>query len=210
MSTHRLDTFHVDRTIGVWPNVSVAPAQEPIPLEEFKAHARVVDAEEDALLAGYVMAARKVIERRTHRALITQTWTASIDRFPLSQDGMIELPGGKLQSVTSISYVDLAGATQTWSSSEYTVHTEFDPGRIGLAHNEDWPAVREWGLPITITYIVGYGDDPADVPEDLRMAILMLALELAERRHDTDTEVSLDMVPWGVVALSSSYEVRRL
>ena len=45
-------------------------------------------------------------------------------------------------------------------------------GRISLAYNQTWPAVRPQANAITIQAVHGYGDDPADVPAILRQALL--------------------------------------
>lgn len=38
-----------------------------------------------------------------------------------------------------------------------------------------WPGVYPYELePVTIIYVAGYGDEPSDVPEELRLAIMQL------------------------------------
>lgn len=174
-----------------------ATALEPVPLEVFKAHYRIDDADEDALIAEKLRQARELVEQMANRQLITSTYTYQIDGFPTGTSDLIQLPGGTLQSVTSISYVDGNGDTQTWGSSNYDVDTRHVPGRIGLAYNRTWPTIRDWGLPVTITYVAGYGDNPADVPEALRGAIEMIAAELLEHREESVTGASIAMVPIG-------------
>lgn len=175
--------------------VEGAPAREPVGLEVMKAHSAIEAAESDALIGGYIATAREMVEEMANRALITQTRIYKIDRFPPAAEQLIELPGGTLQSVTSIQYVDENGATQTWGPSNYTVDTGHAPGRVGLAYQVSWPTVRPWDLPVTISYAVGYGDYPADVPEALRTAIQMIAAELFERREEGIVGVSIAEVP---------------
>lgn len=203
------ERLHIYRPIRWASAVTVEPAQEPVLFEEMKAHARVTGPEEEALLAGNIIAARRWVEGFTYRALISQTWTLKLGTVPSRDDALIELPGGRVQSVTSITYTDADGATQTWDAANYTVDTDWEPGRVGLAYGEVWPTIREWGLPITITYVAGYGDDPSDVPEELRTAIRMVALELFENRQESD-DVSLNMVSWGAEKLASRYRIIRL
>jgi len=50
------------------------PAVEPVTLEETKAHLRVEFADDDALIAGLIKAARDCAESATNRKLITQPW----------------------------------------------------------------------------------------------------------------------------------------
>lgn len=207
MTSHQ--KLHIYRPLRWASAVTVAPAQEPVLLEEMKSHARIEAPEETALMAGNIVAARRWVEGFTYRALISQTWTLKLDTVPSRDDALIELPGGRVQSVSSITYTDSDGATQTWDAADYEVDTDSEPGRVGLAYDKSWPTIREWGLPITITYDVGYGDDPSDVPEELRTAIRMLALELFENRQESD-DVSLNAVPWGAKTLASRYRIIRL
>jgi len=175
-----------------------------------KAWSRIEDADNDATIAGNIIAARRRVEHLTHRAFITQTATLKLSNFPLIDDSLIELIGGVVQSVTSIQYVDSAGSTQTWASSEYVVDSDWEPGRISPAFDKVWPTVREWGLPVTITYVVGYGDDPGDVPEEIRTAIKILAAEIHENREETVIGSQISAVPWGVKSLADPYRVIRM
>ncbi len=193
-----------------WSLSKTAPAKEPVTLDDMKAHARVDDFDSDATIGGFIVAGREWVENHTHRALITQTFIQKISQFPISTEAIIELMGGKVQSVTSIQYVDTAGATQTWATDQYTVDADWEPGRISLAFNKTWPAIREWGLPITITYVAGYGDNPADVPASLRSAVKIIASDLYENREDEIIGQTVSSVPWGAKVLASTYRVFRM
>lgn len=186
------------------------PAQEPVPLEEAKAEMRITAPDDDASISRRIRDARRYMERFTQRALITQTAIWKISDFPDRLDAVLELPGGKVQSVTSITYVDTAGATQTWGASNYDVDTAYEPGRIALAYNQEWPIVREWNLPITITYTVGYGDDPGDVPSELRTAIIRIAAELIENREETIIGAPIARVVYDAKMLANPYRLRRI
>ncbi len=177
--------------------IESSAALEPVDLEVMKAHSVVTDSDRDGLIAGYIATARELVEEMTGRALITQTRVYNIDRFPPSPYQVLDLPGGTLLAVTSIEYVDTDGASQTWAAENYTVDKDHAPGRIGLAWSKSWPAIRRAWPPVTISYSVGYGPAPADVPEKLRTAIALIAAELFERREEnvvgtTISKVSLD------------------
>ena len=162
---------------------TVSPKRnEPVTLDELKSHLRIFHFDEDLEISAYLRAARETAEAWANRALITQTATVKMSRFPVSTTQLIELPFGTLQSVTSITYVDADGASQTWASSNYIVDTGHIPGRVGLAFNASWPSTRDWDLPITILYEVGFGTTTASVPQALRTAVKMLAAEMYERR----------------------------
>ena len=122
-----------------------APTVEPVTLAEAKAH---VNAEEhhddDDYIQTLITVAREWCENFTRRAFNTQTWDVFLDRFPSAGD-VIELPLGKLQSVTDtgFTYVDTDGNTTQVSTAVYTVDTDSEPGRVYLAYNQSWPSIRD-------------------------------------------------------------------
>ncbi len=193
-----------------WSLSKTAPAQEPVGIEEMKDWARVDDSDNDATIAGNIIAARRWVETLTHRALITQTFVYKISRFPGPITTVIELPGGKTQTLTSIAYLDTDGDSQTWASANYIADLVSEPALVGLAYNISWPSIREWSLPITITYDAGYGDDPGDVPEELRTAIKIIAAELFENREDSIIGAPIASVPWGAKRLADPFRIHRV
>ncbi len=193
-----------------WSLSKTAPAQEPVGLEEMKDWARIDDADSDATISGNIIAARRWVEAFTHRALITQTFVFKIDSFPGPITTVMELPGGNTQTLTSIAYLDTDGNSQTWASANYIADLVSEPALVGLAYNIDWPSIREWSLPITITYNAGHGDDPGDVPEELRTAIKILAAELYENREDSIVGATIMGVPWSAQRLADPYRIHRV
>src|SRR5688572_21345135 len=137
-----------------------APTSEPIMVGETKDFLRVTGSDEDVLISGLITAARQTVDGRDgwlNRALITQTWDLVLDAFPSTTLTPIEVPLPPLQSVTSITYVDGNGATQTWSSVNYLVDSKSQPGRITPAHGESYPATRRIVNAVTVRFVAGYG-----------------------------------------------------
>ena len=132
----------------------VGPAAEPISLAEAKRHLRIDDTSSDTHVAALIMAARDHVETYCRRALITRTLDWRLDHFPAS--GSLYLPSPPLRSVTSITYVDTAGATQTWTSTLWTSDIYSEPGRIQPAYGEVWPSTREQPNAATIRFKAGY------------------------------------------------------
>ncbi|MEO1063742.1 MAG: hypothetical protein AAFZ07_20180 [Actinomycetota bacterium] len=143
------------------------PAVEPLSTDEARAHLHVDHGHENTLLDAYVAAARQEAERVSWRALITQTWQLTLDRFPGSR-AAIRLPRPPLQSVTSVVYTDEGGSQQTLATSQYDVDTAGEPGRIVPAFDRCWPSTRRVANAVVITYVAGYGDSAADVPQAIR------------------------------------------
>lgn len=156
------------------------PTVEPVTLAEVREHLRISDTNSDAALAGLIFTARVDAEGQLRRALITQTWRMTIDgAWPLR----IEFPVQPVQSVSSITYVDTAGATQTLASDQYVLKESGADGiaYIVPAYGVTWPAIRDIAQAITVTFVAGYGN-PGDVPQPIRTA-LMFHVELLYDRN---------------------------
>lgn len=188
------------------PNLSLvtAPTTEPLTVQEVKDHLRILDSDEDSLLYTYITAARQFVENQTRRALITQTWDLKLDEFP-KFDEVIELPKSPIQSVTSITYTDENGDSQTLSTAIEDLTSI--PARLTPAYQLDWPTTRDIINAVTIRYVAGYGDSASDVPMALRHAIKLCIGHLYENR-ETSTTLSLSEVPLAFNALIAPYIVR--
>src|SRR4051812_27723432 len=114
----------------------------------------------DPELVGWITAARQYGETFTHRAFITQTWDDKRCGFPCYGEP-IELPKAPLISVTSVSYVDANGDTQTWATSNYSVDapagSEARPGRIVPGYTVSYPTIRAIENAVTVRFVAGYG-----------------------------------------------------
>jgi uncharacterized phiE125 gp8 family phage protein len=164
--------------------VVTAPAGEPLTVDETKLFIRDdAIADQDDVVEMLISAARQFAEQELGRYLITQTLDFSIDRFPCNEnqkndsrryDGLapyaILLP--PLQSVTSITYVDLAGATQTLAVDQYQVDAKSRPARILPAYGVFWPSTREQPNAITVRFVAGYGT-AEQVPQCVKQWMLL-------------------------------------
>ena len=184
--------------------VVTAPAIEPITLTEAKLHCKVDLSTDDDLITALIVAAREEIERRTWRALITQTLELVLSAWPYGD--RIELPRAPLQSITSIKYKDKDGNETTWSSANYLAGADSVPGVLALAWNASWPSVDLYPIePIRIRFVAGYGLAVA-VPQSLKQACLLLVAHWYEAREaGGDTVAEKSGIPFGVEALIRSY-----
>ena len=165
---------------AAWTQVT-GPADEPLSLEEMKEHLRVDAADEDALIADYIAAARGAAEAYTGRAFVTQTWQAHFAGWPA--DGVLELPLPPLQSVAWVKYTTDAGVLKTLSSVAYRVVTATEPGCIVLAPNQSWPTeTLDAGLPVVVQFVCGYGAAAA-VPAGVKQALRWLVGHMTENRE---------------------------
>lgn len=146
-----------------------APAEEPITLADAKVHLRVDGTEEDALITALIVAARRQAEHLTGRALVTQTWRCTLPAFPADS---LDLPRSPLQSVSSLTYLDPVGASQTLPSADYQAITDEIVGRVLPAYGKSWPACRVAPGSVAVTFVAGYGAAAA-VPQDIKSWMLL-------------------------------------
>ena len=196
-----------------------APVAEPLTLREAKLHLRVDVDDENDLINDLIAAARQTCEQITHRAFITQTWDLNLDGFPwgwsnvvqtpaLGADGAIWVPLAPLQSVTSVTYVDTAGVTQTWSSTLYSVDAPAGeharPGRITPAYAQYYPIVRTVPNAVTVRFVAGYGaadDVPAGIKAAMKLFIGNWWLNREAGTLASGGRGTSDVLPFGVDTL---------
>lgn len=179
--------------------ITTEPTVEPVTLAEAKLHLRGVDhSDEDNLITSLIKAARQWCEEYQNRAYITQTITWKLDRFPRE----FIVPRPKLQSVTSIKYIDADGSEQTLDSSYYNVDIYSEPARIALAYGQSWPLLRGDINSVEVIFVAGYGDAANDVPDKTKAAMKLLIAHLYEHREDVST-LRHENIPFGVKSLLS-------
>ena len=170
--------------------LSTAATGLALDLQDVKDHLRIDNDSDgtsidDAFLVGTaVPAASAYVERICGRALLTQTWLYKLDRFPWDTD-RIEIPKPPLSSITSVTYIDGNGDSQTFSTDDYNVITSTDvaPGFVELDYGKSWPTTRIQANAVTITFVAGYGGSPDDVPAQLKLAMLAAIAVVYEHRE---------------------------
>lgn len=167
-----------------------APASEPVTLREAKDHLRLeTDLDNDQVTA-MIVAARQYLEEVCWRRFVTQTWELVLEACP--SNGIIELPGGSLASVTSVKYVDTGGTLQTMATSDYVVDTATVPGRVLAAYGVTWPTTRTQWDAVVVRYVVGSA--VADVPAPIKQACLLHVSDLYEHRLPEDNEAMAALI----------------
>jgi uncharacterized phiE125 gp8 family phage protein len=175
-----------------------------------KAHLRIDLGDEDSLITSYIGAATRACEEATRRQFMPATWRMTLDEFPdgdLNSDvspGIegwdLLLPRPPLVSVTSVTYKDTAGATQTFSSADYKVLSDDEPGRIVLAYGKEWPDIYDEPGAVVVTYAAGYAD-AASVPEPIKQAIRFLVGHFYENREAVNVGSIVNAMPMAVESL---------
>ena len=109
-------------------------------------------------------------------------------------------------TISSVSYIDLDGVSQTLATSEYDVDTSSEPGRITRSYNTTWPSLREITGNVTITHTAGYGATHDTVPEPIKLAIIMLASQWYKVREPVLVGMASKEIELGFEALLSEYK----
>ena len=188
-----------------------APAQEPVTLAEAKERLRITGDSFDADLASLLRAARQEIDGDSGwlgRALITQTWDLALPAFP-SANEPIYLPLPPLQSVTSVSYIDTADATQVIPAVGYRVLNRGTAASL-IEPVDDWTVDANLDRidPITVRFVAGYGATPVQVPEPIRTWIIARAGALFAQPEAISVGVQAFMAP-GYNHMLNNYRVWR-
>lgn len=163
------------------------PVLEPIGLDEVKAHSRIDLDDDDLLIQDKILAVRTMVELIYDLAIMTQTWTMYLDFMPM--DG-IEIFKRPVQSVTSIKYLDEAGAAQTIDPVYYWTDLNARPPRIVKSMNASWPYVQSRPSAVAVEFVGGFGSKREDVPAHLRTYLLMKTGDFYENR-ETYSELKL-------------------
>lgn len=211
-------------------SVVTPPTVEPLTLDEAKQHLAVTFTDHDTMIQGMVRAARRNLEVMYGRAMLTQSLALTLDRFnqarwaqesyygsaPATWMGygalgvtwsVIELRS-PVRSITSITYLDPAGVTQTLASTAYAFDpgSESSPGRVYPALGRTWPAVALAPASVRVEWVAGFAL-PEQVPDDWKAAVALYLGHLYANREQVvaDARAVAVSLPMGVEALMGNY-----
>ncbi len=159
---------------------TVAPAEEPVSLEEAKAWLRVDHGDEDAQIAALIAAARQAVENSTKSRLITQAVRLEAAEFHYLAKPRI----GPIQNA-ELRYIDVAGDEQTMPADDWRLIGGPLAPRVELVDGRHWPDVARRGDAVRLDAVVGYGDTGEDVPGNIRLAIQMLVTNWYDNREQS-------------------------
>ncbi|AHE55531.1 head-tail connector protein [Sphingomonas sanxanigenens] len=174
---------------------------EPITLAEAKAHCRVLDDSEDSLFPGWIAAAREVVENFTGHILAPREVTQTFDDF-----GRVELRAWPIaaDAVFVVSYTDPAGVDHVVGDARLISGVR--PARLRPAFGAAWPMPLYSPGAVSVTVTAGYAT-PADVPQSLKQAMLLLIGHYFANRDAVITGTISGELPLGVEALCRPYRM---
>lgn len=205
-----------------------APANDPVTLDQAKAHLRVDFPDDDTLIGALVDAASQFCDGPKGflgRALVSQTWDLYLDEFPCRHGesffrggrihrgyhSRIEIPLPPLISVGGVFYLDGSGEEQEVDASLYTVDDKNEPGHV-VAKNGAWPIAACVPNAVRVRFTAGYVDatnSPAvdAVPAPIKAAMLMYIGDLYANRETmlTGQRAAAVTLPWASEQLLRPY-----
>tara|TARA_R110002020_G_scaffold451901_1_gene666120 strand:- start:11150 stop:11749 length:600 start_codon:yes stop_codon:yes gene_type:complete len=184
--------------------IDTAPAATLVTLEAQKKHMYVDHNDDDDYIQILINLAERYTEIITQRYLGTQSWTLSIDAFPVKENGLIQILRNPVQSITAINYLDTDGNSQLLATSEYVVDSKSAPCRIVQAEGSTYPGTKDTLNAVTITFDCGYDTIKALNEQNpaIAHAVKLIAAEWYENREDAQ-DVRLESIPHGAAQLLS-------
>jgi uncharacterized phiE125 gp8 family phage protein len=158
--------------------VTVAPASLPVTLDEFKAHARIDEDYQDALILQYLASATEQTEIESERAFISR----DVDVWYPCWGRRFRLPRSPLIEIDGVFYTDINGDEQTVDSADYAALVQMEPPSIELGERYTYPGLASTAMPVKISAVLGYGS-AVDVPPQAKQAIMLMAAHHYEIRE---------------------------
>lgn len=201
-----------------------APANDPVTLEEAKAHLREDSDDFDLEIEAFISAATEFVDGPKGylgRALLDQTWDYYLDAFPCAHYtygsnwhpvAYIEIPLPPLIEVVGVFYLDSSGTEQEVNASSYRVDTASEPGRLIPVNGVSWPTAQITSGAVRVRFRAGYldqGVSPAvdDVPFSIKAAILLYMADLYQNRENTVIGENAEELPFAAKMLLKPHRV---
>ena len=180
-----------------------------LPIAAFKTHLRLGtgfadDTLQDGLIESTLRAAIAMIEARIGKMLIARRFLWKIEDWRTGSEQA--LPVAPVTAVVSVTLVDASD-----------VATVVDPARYKLVQDTHRPKLVATGsaLPLVpmagraeVVFDAGFGAVWAAVPADLAQAVLLLAADYYENRHEAGMREA--GLPFGVVTLIERWRTVRV
>ncbi|MBP9952820.1 MAG: hypothetical protein V9G14_11275 [Cypionkella sp.] len=162
-----------------------------LPIQGFKDHLRLGsgftdNGLQDGLLERHLRAAIAAIEGRIGKTLLTKRLKLTLNDWRGRDEQ--PLPVAPVTALVSVALIDAAD-----------VIIVLDPARYRLIADQQRPKLRGLGLSLPtvpndgraeVVFDAGFGPVWADIPPDLAQAVLLLATEYYEIRHEVDARVA--------------------
>lgn len=191
----------------------ITPPQPVVTLQEAKDHLKIRSDDENALIISRVKAATQHIdgyESWLGRSIGPQTLEARFDNGCIPYG--VRLPCPTIIDVLSVKFLDSDRVEQTVDPADYEL---IDRTVYPIASTAPWASARNGAETLRIRYRAGFAANPAadplvaDVPEDIKAAILLMTGDLFANRETAVTGTISSAVPMSTTVkwLLESYRV---
>jgi uncharacterized phiE125 gp8 family phage protein len=179
-----------------------------LPVEEMKDHLRMGtgfadDGLQDGLIEAYLRAAMAAIEGRIGKMLFQRRFLWVLECW---RDDEQALPVSPVTGIVSVTLVDAAGGEVVVPVGAYRLIPDLHRPRLA-GKGTTLPTIPSEGL-VKVVFDAGFGAAWTDIPVDLRQAVLLLAGEYYEHRHDDGAQTA--GLPFGVVTLIERWRTVRI
>lgn len=163
-----------------------------ITLDMAKRQLDILHANDDVLIGGLIRSAQAHLEGPDGtggvlgRPVVRHVFDGVLADFP-AFGAPIRLPCPPLVSVASVKYYDTDGVQQTLADTEYSVSKHPVTPLIRCGIGQDWPLTANIHDAVTVRFTCG----PAETPEDIRHAMLLLVAHLFNNRGYDQQDVKL-------------------
>jgi uncharacterized phiE125 gp8 family phage protein len=177
----------------------ITPPAQVITTADLRLHLRADedDTSENPLIVAYLSAALAYAQHYTGRSIGEQTLELALDEFP---GGYIELPQGKVKSVTSIKYIGTDGIEATLDPALYSLDdygiADYAVPKFGTV----WPATDGSKNSVKVRYVAG------DLPAAAITALKLIVGDLYENRQDSSS-LRLDSIPNGAKVFLDTFRI---
>lgn len=180
-----------------------------LPVEEMKDHLRLGtgfadDGLQDGLVETHLRAAMAAIEGRIGKMLFQRRFLWVLDCWRGGEEQA--LPVAPVLAIVSLTLVDALGDEVVVPATAYRLIPDMHRPRLA-ARGAALPTIPNDGL-VKVLFEAGFGAAWTDVPVDLRQAVLLLAGEFYEHRHDDGAQGA--GLPFGVVTLIERWRTVRI
>jgi uncharacterized phiE125 gp8 family phage protein len=156
-----------------------------LPVQQLKDHLRLGtgfadDTLQDALIESYLRAALATIEGRIGKALIARRFLWRLEGWRQANEQA--LPIAPVTQLVSVTVYDGLGGSTLVSTSVYRLVPDTHRPKVA-GFGSTLPVIPSEGR-VEIVFDAGFGTAWAAVPADLGQAVLLLAAEYYEHRHD--------------------------
>lgn len=146
---------------------------EIVSTADVKEYANISTSDNDTMIGELIIGARRLCETKANLALVEKTVSQVYPSFG-EFFKTYRLLAGPVKSITSITYYDTDNASQTVSSSDYSLDLVSIPARVNFVENYSTPDTYTRTDAVKVTYVVGLTRD-----EDIKLAEIAIKAVVA-------------------------------